>query len=166
VPLRKHARAPSDAVSAAVTDVPCPKRPVLDLLALRGPASRQYRRYWTPEEAIGTLRQIYGPAAQYRSAKQEEAVRAVVAGLSPILAVLGTGEGKSLLYQLLSRLPGAGTTVLLVPLVALRQNTLRKYRLLGIKCHKWSSSDSRETLARHGDALVIASLDQAVGAGS
>jgi superfamily II DNA helicase RecQ len=82
------------------------------------------------------LRHIHGPGAGFRSPKQEEAVRALVAGASPLLTILGTGEGKSLLYILLSRLPGAGTTVLLVPLVALRQDTLRRCELLSIEHHE------------------------------
>ena len=77
------------------------------------------------------LRTIY-PEATYKTPKQEQAVQAVVHGLSPIVAILGIGEGKSLLYMLQQKLPGAGITVLLVPLVALKHNTVAKYIKKGI----------------------------------
>lgn len=125
---------------------------------MRG-ARPQCRRNWTMREAREALQQMYGPHAEYRTAKQEEAVQAVVGGLTPVIAILGTGEGKSLLYMLPQRLPGAGITVLLVPLVALKADTIRKCRAMGIEVVVWGE-DSAAGLER---GLVVASLDQAVG---
>jgi superfamily II DNA helicase RecQ len=99
------------------------------------------------------------PGAKYKIAKQEEAVQAVVSGLFLVMAILRTEEGKSVLYMLPQRLPGAGTTVLVVPLVVLKQDTVRRCEMMGIGCRVWGE-EARYGL---GNSLVIVSLDQAVG---
>jgi len=144
----KHSRQQSDVVY---------QPPLAKRIAVRDsrPGCRQH---WSMAEARVVLQQMYGPGAKYKTAKQEEAVQVVVSGLSPVIVVLGTGEGKSLLYMLPQRLPGAGTTVLIVPLVALKQDTVRRCEVMGIECRVWSYEDRYGI----GNALVIASLDQAV----
>jgi len=76
---------------------------------------------------------MYGPEAAYKG-QQGRAIQAVINNRLQVVAVLGTGEGKSLLYQLPARLPSAGTTVLIVPLVALKQDTVLKCKRLGVDC--------------------------------
>ena len=49
-----------------------------------------------------------------------------------VLVVLATGMGKTLLFQLPYCLPNAGTTVVVVPLVVLTLDLLRRYHELGI----------------------------------
>jgi superfamily II DNA helicase RecQ len=171
--VRKHRRAASSAVDSSLEassprrQQPPPPPPIKRRRAIAEDGfARIYRRCWLIEEATVALRQMYGPAARFRSPMQEQAVRTMIAGVSPVLAVLGTGEGKSLLYMLLSRLPGVGTTVLLVPLVALRQDTVRRCRLLGVAYYEWRQGGGGDLLPSPGTSLVIASLDQAVGAGS
>jgi superfamily II DNA helicase RecQ len=53
---------------------------------------------------------------------QKEAINAIIAGESPIVAVMPTGRGKSLLFILLAFAEQGGTTVVVVPLIALRSN--------------------------------------------
>ncbi|KAH6691770.1 hypothetical protein BKA61DRAFT_625137 [Leptodontidium sp. MPI-SDFR-AT-0119] len=48
------------------------------------------------------LQSIVGGGATFRG-KQEEALRVIIAHASPILIVMGTGAGKSLLFQLPAR---------------------------------------------------------------
>ena len=112
---------------------------------------------WTLEQAITVLRQMYGPRAAYKG-HQGQAVQAIISNRLQVVAVLGTGEGKSLLYQLPARLPGAGTTILVVPLVALKQDTVRRCQQLGVECSVWNS-DQQPSL---GCPLLLVSLDQAV----
>jgi len=69
---------------------------------------------------LSILKEMHGPKAVYRG-KQSQATQAIINNRLQVVAVLRTGEGKSLLYQLPARLVGAGTTVLIVPLVALKQ---------------------------------------------
>jgi superfamily II DNA helicase RecQ len=47
------------------------------------------------------LQRIIGKTAKFRSV-QEEAIAAIVAGESPVVAVIVTGGGKSLLFILLA----------------------------------------------------------------
>lgn len=115
------------------------------------------RRVWTPEEALATFSQMYGAEAKYRGF-QAEAIRAIIDDRPEVVAVLATGAGKSLLYQLPARLPGAGTTLLIVPLIALKQDTVRRCGQLGIAAAVWRP----DAPPAPGSALVIASIDQAV----
>jgi len=102
---------------------------------------------------------MHGPGAVYQG-KQSQAMQAVIDDRLQVVAVLGTGEGQSLLYQLPASLPGAGTTVLIVPLVALKQDMIRKCKWLGVECTVWRADELPGT----GCPLLLVSLDQAVQA--
>lgn len=131
--------------------------PLLKRIAVRD-VTQRYRRQWSMDEAKAVLRDMYGPDAKYKSAWQEKAVQAVMSGLTPVIVVLGTGEGKSLLYMMQQRLPGAGTTVLVVPLVALKQDTAHKCKKLGIDCLVWDHAIG----GRIGSELVLVSVERAL----
>ncbi|KAK0302992.1 hypothetical protein LTR82_017701 [Friedmanniomyces endolithicus] len=49
-----------------------------------------------------------------------------------VVAILPTGAGKSMLFMLPCTLPDAGTNILIVPLVALRADLIRRVRELKI----------------------------------
>lgn len=68
------------------------------------------------DQAMEVLQRMYGTNAQYRSSRQQQAMEYILAGSSQVLAILRTSEGKSLLYLLPCQLPGAGTTVVILPL--------------------------------------------------
>lgn len=57
----------------------------------------------------------------------------ILTGNGEIMAVLATNEEKSLGFLLPPRLRGAGTTVMVVSLVALRQDLVRRCAELGIQ---------------------------------
>ena len=59
-----------------------------------------------------------------------------------MVAVLATGEGKSLAFILPSRLLGAGITVVILPLVALRHNMIRRCEQLGLQFRIWDKNQS------------------------
>jgi ATP-dependent DNA helicase RecQ len=86
-----------------------------------------------------TLRRRFG----FRSLRegQEEVIRAVLAGRD-VLAIMPTGAGKSLCYQL----PGAqlpGTTVIVSPLISLMKDQVDKLRELGVDAVQVNSTLSR-----------------------
>ena len=126
-------------------------------LALKRGTKQGCQRTWSTEQALSVLQQMYGQDAAYNS-YQSKAIQAVISNRLQVVAVLPTGSGKSLLYQLPARLPGAGTTLLIVPLVALKQDTVQKCKRLGVDCTVWSS----EQPPSPGCPLVLVSLDQAV----
>ncbi|KAK3896340.1 ATP-dependent DNA helicase, partial [Staphylotrichum tortipilum] len=84
----------------------------------------------------GQLRVMMGPEAQFRG-MQEQVIRAVVRGESPIVQVAGTGEGKSISFMLPAFCSPDGVTVVVVPLVALRDDLSSRCERHGIEAHVW-----------------------------
>jgi superfamily II DNA helicase RecQ len=56
----------------------------------------------------------------------------VMSGTEQVVVVLGIGEGKSILFMLPCMLPSTGITILILPLVSLRGDLLRRVRKLVI----------------------------------
>ncbi|KFZ17161.1 hypothetical protein V501_01877, partial [Pseudogymnoascus sp. VKM F-4519 (FW-2642)] len=73
------------------------------------------------------MRSIVGKEAEFRG-KQKEALTAIISNSSPILVIMGTGAGKSLLFQLLARSQKSRTTVVVVPLKTLERSAVLKER--------------------------------------
>ncbi len=73
---------------------------------------------------------------------QEEIVRAALAG-EDVLAIMPTGGGKSLCYQL-PALIGGGVTVVISPLIALMRGQVAQMRELGIAARSLNSANSDE----------------------
>ena len=104
-------------------------------------------------DPLPILRQIFGFEA-FRGV-QAQVVDRVLAG-APTLAIMPTGAGKSLCYQLPAvALPGC--CVVVSPLIALMHDQLRSARVLGIRAASLTSVDAdwRETQ----DRLVAGELD-------
>ena len=83
-----------------------------------------------------TLRRTFGFRALREG--QEEVIRSIVSG-QDTLAIMPTGAGKSLCYQL----PGAempGTTVIVSPLISLMKDQVDKLRELGINAAQVNST--------------------------
>ena len=107
----------------------------------------------TLSDARSELHRIFG-FSEFRG-RQEDVVERVLAGQST-LAVMPTGAGKSLTYQLpAAMLPG--TCVVISPLIALMHDQLRSARANGIRAATLTSADAdwRETL----DAFRCGNLD-------
>jgi ATP-dependent DNA helicase RecQ len=92
------------------------------------------------ERALTILRERFGFEA-FRPG-QDRAIAALLAGRN-VLAVMPTGSGKSLIYQVPSLLLG-GLTVVVSPLVALMQDQVAALRLNGIAAATINSSFARE----------------------
>jgi superfamily II DNA helicase RecQ len=71
------------------------------------------------------LKRIIGIEAEFRGV-QREAIDAITAGESPVVAVMPTGGGKSLLFMLPAFAEQGGTTVVVVLLIALRGDIKRR----------------------------------------
>jgi superfamily II DNA helicase RecQ len=70
---------------------------------------------------------------------QKEAIDAIVAGKSPIVAVMLTRAGKSMLFMLPAWAKQGSTTVVVVLLIALQGDIMQQCRKLGISCAEWDS---------------------------
>ncbi|EGX50726.1 hypothetical protein AOL_s00054g994 [Orbilia oligospora ATCC 24927] len=92
---------------------------------------------------------------EYRSPQQKLALEHIVTGTTQILAILPTGGGKSLLFQLPTRLTGARTTVVIVPFKALQDDIMEKTSNLGIPNSRWDNANKDQL--KHN--LIFASLE-------
>lgn len=99
------------------------------------------RQRWLKLRTMDSLTQLqllFGPTSQFRHC-QAAAIQAIQENQSPVLAVMPTGGGKSLLFLLPASYRVSGVTVVIVPLVSLRQDLIRRSRDLGITCAAWDA---------------------------
>ncbi|TWT05965.1 DNA helicase RecQ [Reyranella sp. CPCC 100927] len=87
---------------------------------------------------------------------QEEIIQAVLGG-EDVLAVMPTGSGKSLCYQLPALVMG-GLTVVVSPLIALMRDQVRQLREYGIAAASLNSSNDMEQNRQIHDQLMEGSL--------
>jgi superfamily II DNA helicase RecQ len=87
------------------------------------------------------LRQIVGKQAQFRGL-QESVLKAIIKNKSPILVIIGTGAGKSLLFQLPAYSQKSGTTVVIILLKLLEKSLYKQYQRAGILYIRWDPQQS------------------------
>jgi superfamily II DNA helicase RecQ len=95
----------------------------------------------------------------FRSEKQREALYTIVLGnqTTPLVVVLLTSRGKSLLFIALAYLIDPGVTIIVVPYYTLLDNLLKTAKDAGIDCIKYRPRKQNPT------ALVFVSADFARG---
>ena len=103
------------------------------------------RKPWSSEALLEGVRQLHGdPQMGWKSPEQEHAMTTIMSWTEQVVIVLPTGAGKSLLFMLPGTLPDAGITVLVVPLVSLRGDLLRRLREMNIDHLEWLPGERRE----------------------
>ena len=100
-------------------------------------------------EARETLRKTFG-FADFRTG-QGDIIAAILEG-KDVLAVMPTGGGKSLCYQLPALLRD-GLTIVVSPLIALMRNQVAQLQAFGIAAGALNSSNSREETGALLDAV-------------
>lgn len=138
---------------------PSSPSPLAKRLAFRQTPSR-HRLYWTDAAAQTALQSLFGPEARYRSPAQEQMIKQIVAGRGEVVAALATSEGKSLAFMLPCRLARAGTTVVILPLVVLKQDMFRRCTELGLTFSVWDRHQDPWSCA--SCPLVFVSAEAAV----
>ncbi len=123
--------------------------------ATQDPATRERQM----EQALLTLQ---GPGARWKSTKQRESM-AMIAGLRGDqggICVLPTGAGKSLLFMMPAIMPDEGSSVVMVPFDALKQDLMERARDLGIDVVEFrpAHNAARECLPQAA-RMVVASAD-------
>jgi superfamily II DNA or RNA helicase len=104
------------------------------------------RKPWSADALLGGVRKLYNRQdIEWKSADQERALTTIMSWTEHVVVILPTGAGKSLLFMLPCTLAGAGITVLVVPLVALRGDLLRRLRELWIDHIEWLPGEQRES---------------------
>lgn len=100
------------------------------------------------------VRKLYSNAETgWKSEEQEEALATVMSWTEQTVAILPTGAGKGLLVTLPCTVPEAGITILVIPLVSLHGDMLRRIHELNIDHLEWVPGDRREA------ALIIVSVE-------
>lgn len=108
-------------------------------------------------DTTAQLKRMMSKTAEFRGV-QQETMAAIVAGESPIVAVMPTGGGKSLLFMLPAWAEQGGTTVVVIPLIALRGDMMRRCKALGISCAAWEGRRPPDAAA-----VVLVTPESAVG---
>jgi len=84
----------------------------------------------------GSLRSMLGPDAEFRG-QQERVIRSIMQEGGPFIQITGTGGGKSMSFMLPAYCVPGGTTVVIVPLVALRDDLHSRCKKSGIAAITW-----------------------------
>jgi superfamily II DNA helicase RecQ len=96
----------------------------------------------------------------FRSVEQELDAQAVLDKQTPLVVVLPTGGGKSLLFMVAAFVETGGMTVVVVPYRALRANLVGRMKASGIDCIEWQHGETNAA------SLVLVSADTAGDTGS
>ncbi|KAK6439524.1 hypothetical protein LTR95_004275 [Oleoguttula sp. CCFEE 5521] len=114
------------------------------------------RKPWSAEALLGEARKLFGnDKLEWKSAQQEQAITTIMSSADQVVVILSTGAGKSLLFMLPCTLPDAGTTILVVPLISLRGDLLRRVAELEIDYLEWLPGEARDA------PLVFVSVEAA-----
>jgi hypothetical protein len=113
---------------------------------------------YTEADLLAVARRLYNtPDLQFRVPGQRNGVLAIL-GPQPaeqVVLVIGTGSGKTLVIMVGAAVADAGTTLLILPTVALRGDMLRRFHDVGIRPLIWSVDCTRSA------PLVIVSAEAA-----
>ncbi|KAH8723307.1 hypothetical protein GQ44DRAFT_569750, partial [Phaeosphaeriaceae sp. PMI808] len=100
------------------------------------------------------LQQVLGKQdVGFRSAEQERALYAVLDNYTPLVVVLPTGGGKSLLFTLPACIEETGVTVVVVPYRALIEDLVKRIRNCGVECVEWKRGENNPA------SVVVVSAD-------
>ena len=88
-------------------------------------------RIWTWPALQQGLQRLFGPQARPRTQSQRDGLVLIARSRPEAIVVMPTGSGKTLLYVVPTLLPEAQVTVIIVPLIALKQDLLRR-------CTQWN----------------------------
>jgi superfamily II DNA helicase RecQ len=118
----------------------------------------EYRR-WKMMRSVdvdGELKKLLGDEAAFRSV-QKPAIQAIMQHKSPVVAIMGTGAGKSVLFMLPASV-SSGVSIVVVPLVALRFDMKERCEQLGLVSAEWNSQRPHE-----GAQVMFVTPEAAVG---
>jgi superfamily II DNA helicase RecQ len=108
--------------------------------AVRREAVEEEYRHWKMMRLVDVdseLKRLLSKQAAFRSV-QKPAIQAIMQHKSLVVAIIGTGAGKSVLFML-PALVLSRVTIVVVPLVALRFNIKDWCKQVGIMSTKWNS---------------------------
>ena len=81
----------------------------------------------------GKLKELMGLKAEF-CGLQEKSMHAIMIGQSPIVSIMSTREGKSMLFMLPAYCVNGGTIIVIILLCSLQEDLERRCRESCIKC--------------------------------
>jgi superfamily II DNA helicase RecQ len=123
---------------------------------------KEQRVYWTRGEDVSRAMQriLKKQDVGFRSVEQELDAQAVLDKQTPLVVVLPTGGGKSLLFMVAAFVETGGMTVVVVLYRALRANLVGRMKASGIDCIEWQHGETNAA------SLILVSADTAGDTGS
>jgi superfamily II DNA helicase RecQ len=94
--------------------------------------------------ASAELQRMMQKEVSFRSV-QGKAMEAIQKGDSPIVAVMPTGSGKSVLFMLPAWVEPGGVSIVVVPLRALRKDMVHRCEQIGIQCAVWDGRNQPDS---------------------
>ena len=119
------------------------------------------QKLWTWPAVERGLKVVFGPTAIVRDRTQREALLLLASWTPESIIVLPTGGGKSTLYLVMSCLQAADVTIVIVPLIALRQDLIRRCREAGIPYWHYNNVDRMEERLHAVPPLVFVDVESA-----
>ncbi|KAL6172001.1 hypothetical protein ACJQWK_02991 [Exserohilum turcicum] len=104
---------------------------------------------------IGRVKVLGKQDVGFRSVEQEQALHAVLEKQTPLIVVLPTGGGKSLLFTLPACVEETGVTVVVVPYRALIEDLVGRIQRCGVDCIEWKYGENDPA------SVVVVSADVA-----
>ena len=101
--------------------------------ALTDDTQRQRLRALAKADLDSALVSMMGEGAGFRGI-QREALQAIAKGKRPVVTVMGTGGGKNLLFMLPAFAAKGDITVMMIPLLALKQDIIQRLKKARIAC--------------------------------
>lgn len=121
---------------------------------------KRRRDGYSDQEIQTAMQQVLGRTeVSFRSAEQERALHDVLGGRTPLVVVLPTGGGKSMLFMVPACMADAGVSIVVVPLRALVDDLVQRLKQAGIDHLEWQAGETNPA------AVVVVSADTAVGNG-
>ena len=107
-----------------------------------------------PEDLKQAMQKALGcQTVEFRSKEQESAMKAIMDGETPLIIILPTGGGKSLLFMVPGCLKEPGITIVVAPFRALVNDLVNRLKRMGIDCLEWTGRENNAA------AIVVVSAD-------
>ena len=111
------------------------------------------------QEVQKGLKRLLGPQAEWKTTEQGAAMERIMKmkKAEMLIVVLPTGGGKSVLFQLPGLLKSTGTSVVVVPFLALMEDLVERAQKAGIDCIRWKpqTAEGRDGQARVAKMVVV-----------
>lgn len=120
------------------------------------------RMLWKLPAIESGLRCLFGPHASFRTQAQQDCLNIIAQSGPEAIIILPTGAGKTIVFLVPTLLPGAQVTVVIIPLIALKHDLLRRCKEWGIEPLCYRPESWHEDRLHAVPSLVLIDIDLAV----